>query len=145
MARRYCVIRHSGMPRRRISCVSLPIVEDGGTPAGGCAGGNRFSGGAPGNGAGREAASLDYVLGPREEWEAPALSLRPDQVDWLSHDDRKLVFEDLAFRVEDVLHQLQGYNMIDGASLRDFFMNDYMRCMYLISELDFRLNKIVAK
>ena len=78
MTRHHLRTRHSAARRYYRPCASLPIAEGSTTPADDCAGGNRVSGGAPGNGVGREAASLDYVTGPHEEWEAPAMALRTD-------------------------------------------------------------------
>ena len=143
MTRRYFRNLHIRAYKHHSICASQFIGKLYSSPVGDCAGGNRASGGAPGNGTVRGATTLDYVLGPHSEWEeASALVLRPDQIDWLSYDNFKSILEILAFDLEDVLNQLRAHEVFDKESIDSFFQNDYLRCKYLISELDFRLNKL---
>lgn len=143
MTRRYFRNLHVRAYKHHSVCTSQFTGKPHSFSAGGCAGGNRASGGALGNGTGRGATTLDYVLGPHSEWEeASALVLRPDQIDWLSYDNFKSILEILAFDLEDVLNQLRAHEVFDKESIDSFFQNDYLRCKYLISELDFRLNKL---
>ena len=143
MTRRYFRNQHIRADKHHSVCASQFVGKPYSFPTGDCAGGNRASGGAPGNGTGREAATLEYVLGPHPEWEeASTLVLRPDQIDWLSYDNFKSILEILAFDLEDVLNQLRAHEVFDKESFDNFFQNDYLRCKYLISELGFRLNKL---
>lgn len=145
MRRRQYVNRRRSAPQSPAVRTTQHVKEASSIAAGGCAGGNRGSGGAPGNGPGQDASLLDSVLGPQAVWEAPALPLSPEQIGWLTHEDLVTLLQCFSCRLADVHQFLSEFaygSRFDAHNLRAFFQNDYMQCMALLSELDFRMNKL---
>ena len=145
MARRYYMMQRREASRLSVLNATGAIDGQGSAQDGACAGGHRVSGGAPGNGPGRSTALIDFVTGPHDEWEESEVSLRPEQLNWLSPVCLVSILQGLCCDIEG-LHMTfsdKAYGeKLDADSVHDFFLDDYMRCVLLVNELDYRLNKL---
>ena len=111
-----------------------------------CAGGNRAAVGPRGTGPGRGVLNRMDVIGPKETWDMSGTTyLDPEQLNWLSFENMCSILDYFAFDLSDVL---EAYNKscsahrFDLDTLRTFLADDYMRCVELVAELSYRLNKL---
>lgn len=126
--------------------LSLILEDDSSVPAGVCAGGHREAVGPQGTAPAGEAAILAQAVGYNEAWEVPVHAMEPEQIAWLSCSDLKLMLQNVSFGCDDIHEFLEERlncgRSFDESVLREFFLRDYLKCLSLISELEYRINKL---
>ena len=146
MRRNFVLVPVEERMELRSACTGPDHEEQGsGTQTGVCAGGNRVSGGAPGNGPGLGAGILDQVTGPEEMRGAFKEYLSEDQISWLSDEQLLVVLQCFSFRFQDIYCYLDSFGIKaddDVQRLRGFFTGHYLRCMELVEELDACLSRL---
>ena len=111
-----------------------------------CAGGNRAAVGPRGTAQGRACPSRTAVFEQKESWDMSGqMHLEPEQLEWLSFDNMCSILDYFSFDLHDLVESFDHSSSerafkIDA--LKTFLADDYMRCLELVAELKYRLEKL---